>query len=176
MPTINEAKDMARRLRSALSRPGSELTHSQSLELVAKQLGHRDWNAASAALGGRDKGVEFSIAVPVFRSLNEARCRAFYCRFLGFDVDFEHRFEATMPLYLGLRMGPVQLHLSENPGDAVPGSSAFFWMSGVDAYRDRIAASGEDFKLPEIYDQPWGRELGFIDPFGNRLRFCQRPG
>ena len=80
-----------------------------------------------------------------------------------------------MPLYLGLRMGQVLLHMSENPGDAVPGTSAFFWITGVDAYRDRILASGESFAVPEIYDQPWGREIGFIDPFGNRLRFCERP-
>lgn len=176
MPTIEEAKDMAKRLRAALSRQGSQISHSDALELVAQQLGHRDWNTASAASGGGIAGCEFTIAIPVFRSLDEARCRAFYCRFLGFAVEFEHRFDAALPLYLGLRLGPIQLHLSENPGDAVPGSSAFFWMNGVDAYRDRIAASGEDFKLPEIYDQPWGREIGFIDPFGNRLRFCQRPG
>jgi len=109
------------------------------------------------------------------RSLAEPQCRAFYCRFLGFTVDFEHRFGPNMPLYQGLRMGQVLLHMSENPGDAVPGSSAFFWITGVDAYRDRILASGESFAVPEIYDQPWGREIGFIDPFGNRLRFSERP-
>ena len=38
-----------------------------------------------------------------------------------------------------------------------------------------LAASVAGFALPEIADQPWGREIGLVDPFGNRLRFCERP-
>lgn len=175
MHTIDDAKAMARRLRSELSRQGREIGHSEALELVAVQFGHRDWNTASTALRPAGGECSLEIAIPVFRSLDEGRARSFYCDILGFEVEFEHRFEAGLPLYLGLRMGPVALHLSEHPGDAIPGSSAFFWMQGVDAFRRRVAASSAGFAVPELHDQPWGREIGFIDPFGNRLRFCQRP-
>lgn len=175
MTTIDDAKAMARRLRAAMEARGLAATHSDTLELIAAQLGHRDWNAASAALDkGAAGGVRFTESIPVLRSLDERKCRAFYCGFLGFEVDFEHRFEPHMPLYLGLIRGPVKLHLSEHRGDAVTGSAVFVWMVGIDAYRRGLAANG-GFVLPEIVDQPWGRELNMLDPFGNRLRFCERP-
>ena len=174
--TIDDAKAMARRLRAALEARGFDTTHSDTLEFVAAQLGHRDWNTASAALGSATGGPRFTHSIPVLRSLDERKCRAFYCHLLGFDVDFEHRFEPHLPLYLGLKRDTVQLHLSEHRGDAVTGSAIFVWMTGVDAYRRELVASGAGFTVPEIVEQPWGRELGLVDPFGNRLRFCERPG
>jgi hypothetical protein len=56
----------------------------------------------------------------------------------------------------------------------VTGTALFIWMVGVDDYYHELAAHG-GFKVPEIADQPWGREIGLVDPFGNRLRFCERP-
>lgn len=175
--TIDDAKAAARRLRSALEARGLAATHSDTLELVAAQLGHRDWNTASAALGRSEEsdGPRFTHSIPVLRSLDERKCRAFYCGFLGFAVDFEHRFAPHMPLYLGLKRGPVLLHLSEHRGDATTGSAIFVWMEGVDAYRRELVASGETYAVPDIAEQPWGREIGMVDPFGNRLRFCERP-
>jgi len=49
-PSIDNAKSMARRLRAAMEARGLATTHSDTLELVAAQLGFRDWNMASAAL------------------------------------------------------------------------------------------------------------------------------
>jgi len=174
--TVDDAKILARRLRAALEARGHAASHSETLEFVAAQLGHRDWNTATAMLDRTPgTGPRFTEAIPVLRSLDERKCRAFYCGFLGFRVDFEHRFVPHMPLYLGLVRGPVKLHLSEHRGDATTGSAIFVWMDGVAAYHHELAARGEDFTLPEIADQPWGREIGMVDPFGNRLRFCERP-
>ncbi|HEY6815460.1 MAG TPA: glyoxalase superfamily protein [Croceibacterium sp.] len=174
--TIDDAKAMARRLRGAMETRGLAASHSDALELVAAQLGHRDWNTASAALDASEPaGPRFTESIPVLRSLDERKCRAFYCGFLGFAIDFEHRFAPHMPLYLGLVRGPVKLHLSEHRGDAVTGTALFVWMAGIDDYRRELAASGAGFAVPEIADQPWGREIGLVDPFGNRLRFCERP-
>ncbi|SEQ57273.1 hypothetical protein SAMN05428995_105162 [Loktanella sp. DSM 29012] len=50
MTNADEAKSMARQLRAALSSEGIEIPHSKSLEVVAKTLGHADWNTASARL------------------------------------------------------------------------------------------------------------------------------
>ncbi len=167
---------MARRLRGAMEARGLAASHSDTLELVAAQLGYRDWNTTSAALGASPSGgPRFTQSVPVMLSLDEAKCRAFYCDFLGFEIEFEHRFEPHMPVYLGLRLGPVELHLSPHRGDATTGSAVFVWMTGVDDYRRELAARRTKFSLPDAVDQPWGRELTVSDPFGNRLRFCQRP-
>lgn len=175
-PSIDEAKSMARRLRTVLAARGLTATHSDTLELVAAQLGYRDWNTASAALGPGEPGrARFTHSVPLLLSLDEAKCRAFYCGFLGFEVEFEHRFAPHMPVYLGLRRGPVQLHLSPHRGDATTGSAVFVWMTGIDAYRRELTARSEGHAVPEPAEQSWGRELTFTDPFGNRLRFCERP-
>ena len=175
-PSIDDAKHMARRLRAAMETRGLAATHSDTLELVAAQLGFRDWNTTSAALNAHGSGgPHFVQPVPVMLSLDEAKCREFYCDFLGFEIEFEHRFAPHLPVYLGLRRGAVELHLSPHRGDATTGSAVFVWMTGMDDYRRALAASGTRFPVPEAVDQPWGRELTVTDPFGNRLRFCERP-
>jgi catechol 2,3-dioxygenase-like lactoylglutathione lyase family enzyme len=176
MTTTKDAKMMARRLHSAMEGRGLAATHSDTLELIAAQLGYRDWNTASAALATTETaGPVFTHSIPVLRSLDEDKCRAFYCEYLGFAVDFEHRFEPHMPLYLGLKRGPVLLHLTEHRGDAATGSATFVWMLRIDDYRDELLGRGKGFPAPKVIDQPWGREITLLDPFGNRLRFCERP-
>lgn len=54
--TIENLKDQARRLRNAMVQSGETVSHSQSLELVARQHGFRDWNTAHAACGNRPAG------------------------------------------------------------------------------------------------------------------------
>ncbi len=55
LPTIEELKQQAKRLRAGLSEDGDFISHSESLELVAKQYGMRDWNTLHAAAGNRRK-------------------------------------------------------------------------------------------------------------------------
>ena len=50
---IEDLKTEARRLRSALAATGQTLTHSQSLEALARQKGYRDWNTLHAAMGNQ---------------------------------------------------------------------------------------------------------------------------
>ena len=54
--SVQNLKDQARRLRDAMAQTGETISHSQSLELVARQLGFRDWNTAHAACGNRPEG------------------------------------------------------------------------------------------------------------------------
>ncbi|MCB1384878.1 MAG: hypothetical protein KDJ80_02965 [Nitratireductor sp.] len=54
--SIQNLKDQARRLRDAMAQTGEPIGHSQSLELVARQHGFRDWNTAHAACGNRPAG------------------------------------------------------------------------------------------------------------------------
>ncbi len=56
--------------------------------------------------------MDFQPAIPIFRIFDEAKAREFYVGFLGFAVDWEHRFEPDMPLYMqvsrgGLRTGDI---------------------------------------------------------------------
>src|SRR5690606_39115192 len=114
MVTIDEAKAMAKRLRSALATELPSLTHSACLELVARQLGHADWNTAVATLVS--DAARLKPAIPILRIFDEPKAREFYLEFLGFTVEFEHRFEANLPLYMGVRRSELRLHLSAHHG------------------------------------------------------------
>lgn len=66
LPDRASVKALAKRLRQSLVLEGNFVTHSEALELTAKQFGYRDWNTLSAKLdapmstpltvGGRVKG------------------------------------------------------------------------------------------------------------------------
>ncbi|PVZ20466.1 MULTISPECIES: glyoxalase superfamily protein [unclassified Pseudomonas] len=122
---------------------------------------------------GRPPAVTLDRAVPVLRSFDEAKAREFYLDFLGFGIEFEHRYEPTLPLYLGIRRGPLVLHLSEHHGDACPGATVLIPVKGLEALRDELQAKQYGYARPEIVDQGWGRTLEVADPFGNRLRFYE---
>jgi hypothetical protein len=51
LPSLEEMKDQARRLRDALARQGTTINHAKSLELIASQHGFRDWNTLHAKIG-----------------------------------------------------------------------------------------------------------------------------
>lgn len=51
LPSLDALKAQAKALRLSLATTGHSISHAQSLELLAKQLGHRDWNTLHAASG-----------------------------------------------------------------------------------------------------------------------------
>lgn len=55
LPPIEDLKQQAKRLRAGLGEDGDFISHSESLELVAKQYGMRDWNTLYAAAGNRKR-------------------------------------------------------------------------------------------------------------------------
>jgi uncharacterized glyoxalase superfamily protein PhnB len=110
--------------------------------------------------------------IPILRIFDVAKAKEFYVGFLGFTVDWEHRFDAAAPLYMQVSRGPLVLHLSEHHGDACPGSTVFVRMTGLEAYHREITAKGYGYMRPGIEDAPWhARVMQVTDPFGNRIRF-----
>jgi catechol 2,3-dioxygenase-like lactoylglutathione lyase family enzyme len=102
--------------------------------------------------------------VPILRVADAAAAVVWYQR-LGFEQEFEHRFEPHLPAYVGIRREGAQIHLSEHPGDATPGTLVYLWVDEIDP----IAA---EFDVT-VSDAPWGREVELTDPDGNRLRVAQ---
>src|SRR5262245_39198938 len=110
--------------------------------------------------------------VPIFRIFDEAKAREFYVGFLGFTIDWEHRFEPNSPLYMQVSRSGCVLHLSEHVGDACPGSTAFIQATGLDAFHAELIAKNYKYNRPGLEIAPWNAKcLETIDPFGNRLRF-----
>ena len=69
--------------------------------------------------------------VPVLRSFDEAKAREFYVDFLGFTVDWEHRFEPGMPLYMQVSRAGIEFHISEHHGSGSPGAHVRVIIKGV---------------------------------------------
>ena len=58
-----DPKTAAKRLRTALKEKKIDLSHGECLDLVARQLGLKDWNVLAAKLGGAPPAEE-RISVP----------------------------------------------------------------------------------------------------------------
>ena len=116
--------------------------------------------------------IVFQPAIPIFRIFSEEKAREFYLGFLGFKLDWEHRFEPDMPIYMQISRGAVVLHLSEHHGDATPGSTAYVRMRGVRDFHAEISAKGYRYLRPGVESRDWtDAEMTVTDPFGNRIRF-----
>lgn len=118
--------------------------------------------------------IRFDRTIPILRIFDVAKAREFYLDFLGFTVTMEHRFEPDLPLYMGVERAGLALHLSEHHGDACPGSTVFVWMRGVRAYHAELAAKRYGYGRPGIEPLDWGEQIEVHDPFGNRIRFCEK--
>ncbi|MFI1159373.1 glyoxalase superfamily protein [Streptomyces sioyaensis] len=119
--------------------------------------------------------IVFHRTVPVFRIFDVAKAHAFYLDHLGCTVDWEHRFEAGMPLYTQVSRGDLVLHLSEHHGDATPGSTVYTELSGVRALHAELAGKDYPYLRPGLEQDETGTTLTLTDPFGNRLRLTE-PG
>ena len=114
----------------------------------------------------------FTPPIPVFRIFSVEKAREFYLDFLGFTLDWEHRFAPDMPLYMQVSRGPMVLHLSEHHGDACPGSTTYVRMRGVRDYHAEISARNYGYLRPGVESRDWTEaEMTVTDPFGNRIRF-----
>lgn len=177
MRDIRDAKAMARTLREDLARRGLEIGHGEALELVARQFGARDWNLLAATLaegtgqGGRGDAVAFHGTAPILRIFDEEKAREFYLGFLGFTLDWEHRFGANFPLYCQVSRAGLRLHLSGHHGDASPGSTCFVEVRGIRAYQRELSAKDYRHMKPGVEELPWGLVMEVTDPFSNRIRF-----
>jgi catechol 2,3-dioxygenase-like lactoylglutathione lyase family enzyme len=116
--------------------------------------------------------MTFHPVVPILRSFDEAKAREFYIDWLGFQVDFEHRFEPGMPLYMGISRGDCRIHLSEHHGDGTPGSVIRICVDELEAYHAELQSRPYKNYRPGLQDQEWGtREMVVQDGSGNKLVF-----
>lgn len=117
----------------------------------------------------------FGRTVPILRIFSVEKAREFYLDWLGFVVDFEHRFAPDLPLYMGVSRGTLALHLSEHHGDATPGAHIRVETSGLAALHAELAAKRYGYGRPGLEEMPWGdREMTVHDPFGSRITFSER--
>ena len=168
-----DPKAMARRLRDALAEHSLTVSHSQALELVARQLGQRDWNTLAAASSATPAAAPDGHVVPILRVFDEAAALSFYVDYLDFRVDWRNETGGHEPLYAQLSRGDARIHLSGHHGDASPGGGVL--VPVPDALDLQLALEAKEYAYanPGIEDRPWGRVVTVIDPFSNRIVFLE---
>lgn len=116
--------------------------------------------------------IEFGKPVPVFRIYSYDKAREFYLDFLGFKIDWEHRFEPDAPIYMQVSRDGLTFHLSEHHGDGTPGSIAYVYMKGAEELHKELNAKNYRHNRPGLQQQDWGMlEVAVVDPFNNRIVF-----
>ncbi len=103
------------------------------------------------------------------------KAREFYLDFLGFKVDWEHRFEPGAPVFIQISRDDLAINLSEHHGDGTPGSIAYVYMTGVRELHRELNDKKYRHNRPDLLEQEWGMtELTVCDPFNNRITFGER--
>lgn len=116
--------------------------------------------------------MSFGKTTPILRIFDETKALAFYVDFLGFTVDWQHRFGDHFPLYLQVSRGDCVLHLSEHHGDCTPGSALRIETDELEAFQQQLQDKAYRYAHPQIQAMPWGsQDMTISDPFGNRLVF-----
>jgi catechol 2,3-dioxygenase-like lactoylglutathione lyase family enzyme len=113
--------------------------------------------------------------IPVLRIFDVPRAKEFYLDYLGFQLDWEHRFQPEMPLYCQVSRAGAILHLSEHHGDGSPGVVVYVEVSGVRDYHSELHGKSYSYLRPGLEVDEIGTCLEVIDPFGNRIRFNEPP-
>jgi catechol 2,3-dioxygenase-like lactoylglutathione lyase family enzyme len=110
--------------------------------------------------------------IPILRIFSVEKAKEFYVGFLGFAVDWEHRFDDKAPVYMQVSRADLVLHLSEHHGDCCPGSTVVVRVNGLDDYHREISAKGYGYLRPGV-ERTFHKSkcMQVIDPFGNRIRF-----
>jgi catechol 2,3-dioxygenase-like lactoylglutathione lyase family enzyme len=119
--------------------------------------------------------IDFQRAVPIFRIFSLEKAREFYLDFLGFKVEWEHRFEPDAPVFMQVSRGGLAINLSEHHGDGTPGSVVYVYMTGVRALHRELNDKKYRHNRPGLEQQEWGMtELTVTDPFNNQITFGER--
>jgi hypothetical protein len=175
MRDFRDAKLMAKAMREALAARNLEISHSEALEIVARQFGVETWNVLSSKIETKppETGIAFEQAVPIVRIFDVAKAQEFYLGFLGFSVDWEHRYGENFPLYTQVSRAGLRLHLSEHAGYATPGGNMVVYMKGIRAFQKELIGKDYRYMTPGLEDEGTRLEVTVTDPFQNRIRFME---
>jgi ribosomal-protein-alanine N-acetyltransferase len=117
--------------------------------------------------------VSFGPVVPILRMFDLGLTTAFYCGYLGCQIDWQDGAEGG-PVYLQVSRGELVLHLSSHHDDGTPGGAVLIETRDVSTLHEELHATGYQHMLPGIEPHGRGKEMVLIDPASNRLRFFER--
>jgi catechol 2,3-dioxygenase-like lactoylglutathione lyase family enzyme len=181
MRTYLQSKAMAKSLRDDLAAKNVALSHSECLEIVARQFGFGDWNTLASKIRIETTPVEAGAGpvlleppIPVLRITSLAEAKEFYVDFLGFKFDWGNDEPQAAHAYAQVSRNGVQLHLAETSQGGRPAALLFRDMRSLTELHRELIARKTRFAPTDIRFTPWdSREFSVTDPFGNHLRFWE---
>jgi len=112
--------------------------------------------------------------MPTLRMTNYARSKAFYVEQLGFQIDWEHRFEPHFPVFMQVSRDGMAFFLTEHRGDCPVGGLLHLYVPDVDAWYAEFLSKGVAVQEPPNESLQGLRDMTIVDPDGNKLRICTR--
>ncbi|MDC0325597.1 glyoxalase superfamily protein [bacterium] len=120
---------------------------------------------------------EIGSSIPVLKMVDEEKAKRFYMDFLGYQIDWEHRFEpvtSSSPLYMQIRLGESMIHLNGHADSDAPVAEVRIPVKGLKAYCDYLNEKCQGSERPEVVDPRYSGEnqdMNIYDPSGNLLVF-----
>ncbi len=100
--------------------------------------------------------MKLGTATPVLRMFDVDKAREFYIGYLGYKIDFEHRFEPESPLYMQISRDESVMHLSEHHGDSSPGQHVRVAVQNIEALHGELKSKNYKYMRPGLETQEWG--------------------
>lgn len=112
--------------------------------------------------------------VPALRITDYLRSKSFYVDGLGFHIEWEHRFEPNLPVFMQVNRDGLVFYLTQHSGDCQPGGLIHLFVPDVDAWFAELTSKGIPVRTPPSESIPGLRDMTIVDPDGNKLRICTR--
>jgi catechol 2,3-dioxygenase-like lactoylglutathione lyase family enzyme len=112
--------------------------------------------------------------MPTLRMTDYARSRRFYVEDLGFQVDWEHRFEPGFPVFVQVSRDGLAFFLTEHTGDCPVGGLVHLYVPDVDVWFEEFRRKGVRVQEPPNESLQGLRSMTILDPDGNKLHICTR--
>ena len=109
--------------------------------------------------------------IPTFRMLDYETAMDFYIQGLGFNIDWEHRFGPSEPVYMQISRNGLTLHLSENKRFET-GVVVFVECKELNEFYADLSSRKTKIEFIKPERTNWQTiQMEIEDPFGNLLRF-----
>lgn len=112
--------------------------------------------------------------MPTLRITDYAISKRFYVDGLGFQIDWEHRFQPHFPVFMQVSRDGLALFLTEHIGDCPVGGLVHLYVPDVDSWFVEFQGKGVPVKEPPNESLQGLRSMTVVDPDGNKLMISTR--
>ncbi len=113
--------------------------------------------------------------IPAFRITDYSKSKTFYVEGMGFRIDWEHRFEPNLPVFVQISREEVTMYLTEHTEDCQVGGLIHIFVPDVDSWYNELSGKLAIGTIEPPHEQIDGlRMMGVVDPDGNQIRICTR--